>query len=115
MIKFMIFIARRKDLSRQEFIDYYETHHVALARRVGLRMADYRRNYVTAGVYDSKGATAARFDFDVITEICFDTRADYEAFKAVHADPDVRKQIEADERKFIDQSKTWTYVVDVRG
>jgi EthD domain len=115
MIKFMIFIARRKDLSRQEFIDYYETRHVALARRVGLRMADYRRNYVTEAVYDLKGATAARFDFDVITEICFDTRADYEEFKAIHADPDVRKQIEADESKFIDQSKTWTYVVDERG
>lgn len=114
MIKLMIFIARKDGLSREEFIDYYETQHVPLAWRIGPRIAAYKRNYFTAKAYGPNTLAVPPFDFDVVTELCFATPEDYAAFKTALREPGVRKQIDDDEKKFQDQSKTWTYIVDMR-
>ncbi len=101
-------------MSRDEFIRHYETSHVPLALRLFPTIARYQRNYV-----DLKGAIIALEtappDFDSITELWFETRADYEAMLAANADPDIGRQIARDEDMFLDRGKTRFFVVEETG
>jgi hypothetical protein len=81
MFKCIALLKRKPDLSREAFIDYYETQHAPLIRRLLPGILDYRRNYV-----DLEGAfifpDAAPIDFDVITEIWLADRPAYDRFTA---------------------------------
>jgi hypothetical protein len=115
MTKLLILIWRKPGLTRAEFIDYYEQHHAPLARQLvpAIAAAQYRRNYVESTVPYIAGAKS--YDFDVITEICFATHADYEDAMATLARPKVSALITADEEHFIDRSKIQPFVVRTYG
>ena len=52
-VKLLAFLTRRKDLSRSEFVEWYEANHVPMILEVTPGLADYRRNFLpetTAGV-----------------------------------------------------------------
>jgi hypothetical protein len=51
-------------------------------------------------------------DFDVTTELGFPDRAALFVWLAQLAEPGVGEQVAADEEKFLDRSRTRTYVVD---
>jgi uncharacterized protein (TIGR02118 family) len=113
MFKCIALLKCKPDLSREAFIDYYETQHAPLIRRLLPGIIDYRRNYVELeGAFLFPGA--APIDFDVITEIWFTDRNAYDRFAAAAADEDIARQIAQDEENFLDRSATRMMVVDER-
>ena len=110
MIKAIALLRRRADLSRADFIAYYETRHAPLIRSLFPEIIAYSRNYVDrAGAFDS---AVAPIDFDSVTEMRFATRADYEGFLVRSADPAVAQAIADDEENLFDRSATRMMVVD---
>lgn len=111
--KVIALLKRRADLTREQFIDYYETRHVPLILELTPGIAAYRRNFA-----DFEGAyafpEAAPFDFDVVTELWYADRAAYEHAMEVTATPEVWARIEADEQNFLDRGKTRLFVVEER-
>ncbi len=109
--KFVALLRKRDDLTREQFIDYYERQHVPLILSLFPMIAYYRRNFAdfsSAYVYPN----AAPFDFDCVTEIGFASEADFRAMEARSADPEVLARIGEDEKNFLDQSHTRMFRVD---
>jgi len=114
MFKVISLMAKRSDLSKADFIAYYENNHVPLIRKLFPWIVDYRRNFVdlTGCIF---GANAAPLDCDVVTEIWFKDRADYDRMLADHAKPGVGDAIAKDESNFMDSSKIRFFVVEEKG
>lgn len=114
MLKVIALLARKPGMSREAFIQHYESTHAPLGRRLFPQMVHYKRNYV-----DLSGAIigpdAAPPDFDSVTEIWFRSRADFEAMLASHADPAIGHQIDSDEENFLDRGKTRFFIVEEHG
>jgi uncharacterized protein (TIGR02118 family) len=111
MIKMMVLIKRKEGISSEAFRDHYENVHVPLIRKLHPMIKTYRRNYIDADL--SALPPEKRPDFDVITEVSFDSWADFESFKATSASPIVRPQVLADEAHFCDTPRTRRLVVIV--
>lgn len=113
MYKCIAMLRRRPGLSRDAFIDYYETRHSALIRALLPGILEYRRNYV---VHEGALAfpDASPIDFDVVTELGFSDRAAYERFTAKAAEPDIARQIAEDEENLFDRGATRMFVVEAR-
>lgn len=111
MFKCIAMLRRRKNLSKAEFVDYYENHHSVLIRRLLPGILAYRRNYV-----EREGAflfpDASPIDFDVVTELCFEDRLAYDHFAARAAEPEIAKQIAQDEENLFDRGATRMFVVE---
>jgi uncharacterized protein (TIGR02118 family) len=110
--KAMAVMAKKPGLTKAEFIDYYENHHVPLIRSM-FEIAEYLRSYVD--LTDAILAPGvAKPDFDVVTELWFKTRGDYETMLAGPGDPEISNRIADDEAHFLDHSKTRFFIVDER-
>lgn len=106
MPKVVALISKRPDISRAEFIRYYETHHAPLARRLLPMLGRYTRSFLPEG----HGAA-----FDVVTEIWFRSDAEYAAFRERMADPVVAAAIRADEANFLLSDRVTSWVVEETG
>lgn len=114
MIKSIALLKARPDLSRDEFVRYYETRHVPLVRSLLPETLEYRRNYIQLeGAFVCDGASAP--DFDVVTEMWFADLASYQRMMAIATRPEVAQRIAADEANFLDRSRTRMFLVDERG
>lgn len=110
-LKVIAMLRKRADISREDFIRYYEQNHVPLILSLLPGIVEYRRNFtVFEGAYVNDGA--APFDFDVLTEIRFANRAAYDAAMAVAADPAVAQRIAEDETNFLDSTGNRLFVVE---
>ena len=109
MLKVFAYLTRREGLDMQEFIDYYENHHVPLALSLASAPPQvYKRNYLVRG--DEFNREDEGIEFDVITELVFSDRAGFVKWiEALSVDA-----IGADEEKFLDRSRTTAYVIDER-
>ena len=111
MFKCIALLRRKADLSHQDFVDYYESHHSVLIRQLLPGIQDYRRNYVERdGAYIF--ADAAPIDFDVVTEMWFTDRAAYDRFAVRAAEPEIAARIAADEENLFDRAGTRMFTVD---
>ena len=114
MFKVIALLSKKAGLSREKFIEYYETKHVPLIRSLLPGIREYRRSFVDLnGAIIAPGTTAP--DFDVLTELWFDDRKSYEEMLAIFSGPNVGPRIGADEENFLDRSKTRFVVVDEYG
>lgn len=102
----MIFLFRRKaGTTFEQFRDHYEHNHAPLAVRLLPYFKTYKRNYIRHGEqYRPSGIGAKAADFDVVTELSFASRDDYERMLRALADPAILNQIIADEERFMDRS-----------
>lgn len=124
MLKAIVFLKRRPDLSRQEFIDHYENVHQKLIRSLLHTIVDYRRNYPVVGhrlnfggQFDdpnlfSGGQREQDLDFDVITEITFKDESGLEHLIEQLRGTEAGSQIAADEENFMDRTGNRLIVVD---
>jgi len=108
-VKVVALISALPDISRDDFIAYYEANHVPLVRRLLPTIGDYRRNYVEPQPINRPGEPSP--GFDVITELWFETEDDYQAFRRTVSDPEVVAQIRADEANFLVSARTRMHVV----
>lgn len=108
MLKVIAFLAKRPDIKREAFVDYYEKHHIPLVRSLAPTPLVYKRNYLVRG--DDFNREDDAIDFDVVTELVF---ADRSAF----VDWIQKLSVDAigeDEARFLDRSRTRAYVVEER-
>lgn len=110
MIKRITLIKAKEGMSLADFRAYYETHHAPLAKRLFPMVADYRRSFITEVVRHPDGVPYP--GFDVVTENWFATEADLKAFTEKIKRPEVRAELLADEAKFTEVDKTWSFIVD---
>jgi uncharacterized protein (TIGR02118 family) len=106
MLKVFAYLAKRQGLEPDEFIDYYENHHVPLILSLAPAPTVYRRNYLVRG--DEINSDEDSIDFDVVTELVFPDRAAY-------VDWIERLAVEAvgeDEARFLDRTRTRAYVIE---
>jgi len=113
-------IRKKRGLSREEFIDYYENKHTALVGKLlPSTLLQYRRNYVidedplSRRLAAGRGDDAEMPDIAVITEARFATREDAEALVEAFLSDDVLPQILADEANFIEPGGVRWRVVEV--
>jgi|TARA_R100000005_G_scaffold96055_1_gene80362 uncharacterized protein (TIGR02118 family) len=111
MYKSMALLKCKPGLTREQFIDYYETQHAPLICQLLPEVCGYRRNFIRSeGAFLNPGAAAR--DYDVITELWFADRAAYDAAMERCADPEIARRIAEDEEHFLDRSCTRMFVVD---
>src|SRR5688572_519973 len=103
MIKQVVFLRKRPELSMEEFMDYYETQHTQLSKRMGAKPAlpnaqRYVRRYLTR---EKNPLTGEIIDpgYDCIMEIWWNTREDFEAAMRGLSNPEFLQARLEDERK----------------
>lgn len=104
MLKVMAFLTKKEGMETQSFIEYYENNHVPLVLSLAPAPIIYKRNYL---VRDDEFKADGVIGFDVVTELVFPDRAAYLAWGAK-----MGEQIVADSLKFLDRSRTRSYVVE---
>lgn len=105
MVKGIALLKRKPGLSPEEFRRHYEEVHAPLIRRHLPCIRKYVRNYVTVQPFP----TAGEADFDCVTEQWFDNMDGFQEM-ADAMSGDAGRAIRADERTFLDRSKT-VYVI----
>lgn len=111
MYKVIILINRRKGMSMEDFIDYYENGHAPLATPMLLNVRRYARNFLHPfdnATYraDTTGSP------DVVTELWYDTEADFRAAIENLTKPENAAILQADEEKLFDRSSIRFMVVE---
>ncbi len=103
MIKQVVFLRKRPDISMDAFLDYYENQHSQLAKKLGAKPSlpnaqRYVRRYLTP---EKNPLTGEVIDcgYDCIMEIWWNSRADFEAAMKGLADPAMLEIRMADERE----------------
>ena len=103
MIKQVVFLKRRPDLTMQEFMDYYENQHSQLSKRMGAKPAlpnaqRYVRRYVRP---EKNPVTLEEHDpgYDCIMEIWWNSREDFENSQRIISDPARLPMTKADEER----------------
>ena len=109
--KLIALIKKKDGLSRDEFIQYYESNHVPLILKASPTMADYRRNYVIPSSSAEK-VHAADADYDVITEAWFRTKEDFIQWRRGGGDKELQERIMQDELNFLDRSSVRMFLVE---
>lgn len=109
-ITVLTLLKRRADMTKADFIAYYETHHRLIGEKV---LSPWAIRYERKHLHPLDG-TDMDFDFDVAMEIEFpDEAAVAECFAAM-ADPETRRMITEDEERLFDRSRIRTFRVEQR-
>lgn len=97
MFKQLCLLTRRPGMSMEDFIDAYENGHAKLMAPMMPLARRYLRRYISPEM-NAVSQSVPEVPFDCLTEIWWDSRADFEAgMAALRADDRVRK-IRADEK-----------------
>lgn len=101
MIKLIVAIRRRPDMSVEDFQDHWRTRHAQLVKN-SPAASKYVRKYVQCHTMLDEYA-AGEVAFDGTAELWFDSVADKDAF---FSDPDYLRDVQPDEEKFADMTRT---------
>lgn len=113
MFKILIFAKRAPGLTREQFIERYESVHIPLTNDLVSRGAlppllSYKRNYVQ---HDNKNNIGS-LEFDVVTEACFADEATFLQNRVGLEDPEIAKIVMEDMQGLLDLSDVRYIVVD---
>jgi hypothetical protein len=121
MFSTILTIRKRDDISRDDFIDYYENKHAPLVGRLlPNTLLSYRRNYLldddplSVELAQGRGDDTTLPNIAVITEARFASRSDAEELVSAILSQEIFKQIQADEDNFIARGGVRWRVVDAR-
>lgn len=110
MFKILAYLVKREGMTIEEFIDYYENHHVPLIVSLAPPPVVYKRHYLSRG--DVVNIGEADIDWDVVTEQVFaDRDAFYDWIGQVTAG-EAGERVAADESRFLDRARTRVCVVN---
>jgi uncharacterized protein (TIGR02118 family) len=122
----VLFACRKAGLTRQEFKHRYETVHVPLVKKMtgNLFPLSHTRRYISrqdttpndgqaeaVDVAELISGDAADVQYDVITEMAFDTREDFYKFTGTLNEPDNVAKIQGDCAGFLDTTRVPTMIV----
>lgn len=116
MIKQIVFLKKRDDISMDDFMDYYENQHSQLAKKLGAppplpNAQRYVRRYVTPQPNPLTGEVIHP-GYDCIMEIWWNTREDFEAAMKGLGNPDHLEARKADERKLFASNSNPVCIVE---
>ncbi len=109
MLKILSYLVKRDGMATEEFVDYYENHHVPLILSLAPPPTVYKRHYLQRG--DAVNIGEAGIDFDVVTEQVFADRAAFQSWIDAVTAGDAGERVAADEARFLDRSRTRSCVV----
>lgn len=102
MFRIVALSKRKEGLNAQAFRTHYETRHVPLVMELAPPPGEYRRSYID---YDDPLNTNANgAGFDVITEMSFADRAEFECWIATLTAPGAGERVQADQESFMDMA-----------
>jgi hypothetical protein len=113
MYKSVGLFKRKPGLSHEEFKAYYESHHVPFKLRVMKieGVVRYVRRYLSP-LSDPASANYRHSGFDVVTEVWFESKAAFDAYRAFSLDPAYRQLNDRDEDEFLDRENMFFHTVD---
>src|SRR5258705_1521999 len=116
MIKQVVFLKKRADITMEQFKDYYETQHSQLAKRLGAKPSlpnaqRYVRRYVTVEKNPLTGEMIHP-GYDCIMEIWWNTRADFEAAMKGLGNPEFLQARKDDELKLFASNSNPVCIVE---
>ena len=111
MIKVVTMLTRKPGMSREEFIEHYETHHRKIGEKYlsGFAVKYQRRYLQSAGFRGQEGATVP---FDVLMEIWYPDQDTLDAALAVLSTDEAQAEIIADEEHLFDRDLIRSYMVE---
>lgn len=104
MFKVVCLLKRKAGMTLEEFIDYYETTHVKLGLKGHPNARRYCRRFLRPFPNPVSGL-AEEPEFDVITEIWFDNRHEFDLAMKNLATPDIAAAIKADEERLFERDR----------
>ncbi len=112
MLKLMMCVKRRPDLTRREFADYWQDHHGALVR-MHQDVLHIRRYVQTLTLDDALtqeslrvSRSALKAEFDGCAELWWDSLADHLATRKTPQGVEALQALMVDERRFVDVSRS---------
>lgn len=109
MLKILSYLTKRDGMTLEEFVDYYENHHVPLILSLAPPPAVYKRHYVQRG--DQLNIGEGDVDFDVVTEQVFADRTEFLSWIGAVTAGNAGERVAADEARFLDRARTRACVV----
>ena len=111
MIKLVTLLTRKPGMSREAFIEHYETHHRKIGEKYlsGFAVKYQRRYLQSAGFRGQEGAT---LPFDVLMEIWYPDQDTLDAAFAVLSTDEAQAEIIADEERLFDRDLIRSYTVE---
>ena len=110
-VKVVTMLKRKPGMSREAFVQRYETYHAVLAARLVPGLLDYRRMYISAE-RPAFGTQPPALDYDVITTLVFADLPSYERAFDTLKRPDIARQIGEDEEHLFDRTNITAYLVE---
>ncbi|MAC37155.1 MAG: hypothetical protein CME47_06690 [Halieaceae bacterium] len=111
MIKLVTLLTKRPGMSREAFIEHYETHHKKIGEKYLAGYAvKYQRRYLN--VADSANHAPEALPFDVLMEIWFPDQGQMDAAMNLIASEAAQEEIVADETRLFDRELIRSYVVE---
>jgi len=110
VLKILSYLVKRDGIAIEEFVDYYENHHVPLIVSLAPPPVVYKRHYLQRG--DAVNIGEATLDFDVVTEQVFADRAVFDSWITAVTAGDAGERVAADETRFLDRSRSRCCVVN---
>lgn len=116
MLKQVVFLKKRDDISMEEFMDYYENQHSQLAKKMGAKPSlpnaqRYVRRYVTP-VPNPLTGEVIHPGYDCVMEIWWNSRADFDAAMKGLANPDMLQIRKDDELKLFASNSNPVCIVE---
>jgi uncharacterized protein (TIGR02118 family) len=103
VFKVMVMIKRKPGMKMEDFIAYYENNHAPLGASKVPNLKRYVRHFIRP--YGNEIYSAdSESSYDVLTEIWFDDKADFERGMAYLTEPETAAIIGADEENLFDKS-----------
>lgn len=113
MFKVFVLLKRKAGLSMADFIEHYESRHAGL----GIEHAKYIRYYCRHYLYPGDDPLTGEVhepEYDVVTEVHFESREAFDANNQLMRQPDVLQTMIEDEEKIFDRSKNRLVFVEDR-
>jgi hypothetical protein len=112
MLKTLVLLKRRPGMTMEEFVDYYENHHAKLGEKYLLpEVKRYSRRYVQPEKNPITGQVE-ELDFDVVMEMWWDSRADFDTAMARVSSDGVREQFFEDEERIFNSHANRVFMVE---
>jgi hypothetical protein len=113
MVTMVCLLKRRAGMSRDEFREYYEERHAPLGLSyIPSEIVANQRRYLEPFTNPTDSDSEAVEDFDVITELSFESRDQLEAAMQRLADPEAAEIMGKDEMNLFDRPATRVFIVD---
>jgi hypothetical protein len=109
VLKILSYLVKRDGMPAEEFVDYYENHHVPLILSLAPPPVVYKRHYLQRG--DELNLGEANIDFDVVTEQVFADRDAFQSWIGAVTAGDAGERVAADEARFLERARTRSCVV----